>query len=73
MGSTLVDHRFDFFSIRRINVLITSHLSVVLTVNLSKDVASICSSSFDFTALFHLETLNCAFYAFHFRHMLTPC
>ena len=54
-------------------MLRASHLSMVLTVNLCKDVASISGSSFDQPALFHLETLYSAFYALHFWHMLTPC
>ena len=49
-----------------------SHLSVVFTVDFGEDMASECGSSFDLAAFFDLETLDSAFYALHFWHMLTP-
>ncbi len=68
----LYDHLFDVFCINRVNVFWASHLSVVFTVDFGEDVASIGCTSFDFAALFDLKTLYSAFYALHFRHMLTP-
>lgn len=67
----LANHLFNVLSINFVNMLRTSHTSVVTTVNLSKNVRSVCSSSFDFAAFFNFKTLNCAFYTFHFWHMLS--